>query len=122
MELEDDLSQIRGQLEGLLASRVPGQGRLFETVLPLWQGLAGHPLDRRPCLMISFLKELGRFIPRFMVQDGATGSPQKYADVFLRDVANITRRVKPLSGIVSVRELDKFFYDKMLKGEGHGVL
>lgn len=57
-----------------------------------------------------------------MVQDGATGSLQKYADVFLRDVANITRRVEPLSGIVSVRELDKFFYDKMLKGEGHGVL
>ena len=56
-----------------------------------------------------------------MVQDGATGSPQKYVDVFFRDVENITRRVEPRSASESVKELEKFFYDKVLYGENLGV-
>jgi hypothetical protein len=130
MVSEEEQQGIRDGLRALLDLEANGESSagprgtgLFEAINTLWRSHPNLLINKQPSMMIAFLRELGTYIPTYiMVYDQASGSRQKYVDIFHRDVSNIERRTSGMPAGKAAEQIAQFFYDKLLYGEGNGVV
>mgnify|MGYP004346433583 CR=1 FL=1 len=127
---EEEQREIRDRLRTLLDLEADGESSagprgigLFEAINPLWRSHSDQPINKQPSIMIAFLRELEMYIPIYLrVHDQASGSRQRYVDIFHRDVSSIECRTSGMPAGKASAQIHQFFYDKLLYGEGNGVV
>ena len=127
---EEERQEIRDGLRALLdleanrkSSAGPRGTGLFEAINTSWRSHSDRPINKQPSMMIAFLRELETYIPTYLrVRDQISDSRLRYVDIFRRDVSSIEYRTSGMPAGKAAAQINQFFYNKLLYGEGYGVV